>query len=135
MPSLGTSDRRGGVSGYLGAFFLVTAGINIGLVVADRTIYRAFGDQGLFSFVRSGWRDVVMDLPGVWIGLLAAGEIAIGLAFLARPPWPRVAYLAAGAFHLALMLFGWGVYALSPDRGGAAGPARRRPGARSRPRR
>jgi hypothetical protein len=98
------------VGSYIGAFYLVMAGINIGIVIADSSTYRHFADGGLFPFVRTGWREIVMARPGAWIGLLAAGEIAIGLAFLARRPWPRIAYGAAIVFHLALMVFGWGVW-------------------------
>jgi hypothetical protein len=104
------SSPRSSFATALGAFYLVMAGINIGLVVGDSSVYRHFADKGLFPFVRTGWRDIVMAHPGVWIGLLAAGEIAIGLAFLARGSWPRAAYVAAVCFHLALMLFGWGVW-------------------------
>lgn len=85
------------------------AGINAGIVIADASTYRHFADDGL-PFVRTGWRDIVMVEPRAWIGLLAVGEIAIGLAFLARSPWPRVGYAAAIAFHLALMVFGWGIW-------------------------
>ncbi|TXL57549.1 hypothetical protein FHP06_14030 [Aeromicrobium terrae] len=86
------------------------AGINIGLTVADSQTYRHFADEGLFPFVRSGWRDIVMAHPEVWIGLLAAGEIAVGFAFLAAGWWRRVAYAAAIVFHVALMTFGWGFW-------------------------
>jgi hypothetical protein len=95
---------------YLGAFYLVMAGINIGLTVADPQTYRHFADEGLFPFVRSGWREIVMAHPTVWIGMLAAGEIVIGLAFLAVGWWRRAAYFAAIGFHVALMTFGWGVW-------------------------
>ena len=91
----------------VGGFFLVMAGINIGIVVSDSEVYRHFADQGLFSFVRNGWLDIVMTAPGVWIGLLAAGEIAIGLALLAGGRWTLPGYAAIVAFHLALVLFGW----------------------------
>lgn len=110
MPLTTLPDRHHTVSGYLGAFYLVMAGINIGLVVADGTVYQTMADGGLFAFVRSGWREIVMAHPGIWIGLLAAGEIAIGLAFLSRGPWPRAAYLVAMAFHVGLMLLGWGFW-------------------------
>lgn len=104
----GRSARTRG--SYLGAFFLVMAGINIGICVGNPEKYRHFADHGLFPFVRTGWDDIVMVHPGAWIGLLAAGEIAIGLAFLASRSWLRAAYTAAICFHVALMMFGWGVW-------------------------
>ena len=91
----------------IGGFYLVMAGINIGIVVADAETYRHFADQGLFAFVRNGWLDIVMAAPGVWIGLLAAGEIVIGIALLAGGRWTVPGFVAIVAFHLALVLFGW----------------------------
>jgi hypothetical protein len=93
----------------IGEFFLVMAGINIGLVVGDSEVYRHFADRGMFSFVRNGWADIVMTAPGVWIGLLAAGEIAIGIALVAGGRWTLPGYAAIVVFHLALVLFGWGI--------------------------
>ena len=92
----------------IGGFYLVMAGINIGIVVGDTEIYRHFADHGLFSFVRHGWADIVMGAPGMWIGLLAAGEIAIGTALLVGGRWTQPGYAAILAFHFALVLFGWG---------------------------
>ena len=93
----------------IGGFYLVMAGINIGLVVGDSEVYRHFADGGLFPFVRNGWADIVMAAPGVWIGLLAAGEIAIGIALVGGGRWPLPGYAAIVAFHLALVVFGWGI--------------------------
>lgn len=101
---------RGTVAGYVGAFYLVMAGINIGCLVTDATVYETMADGGLFAAVRSGWRDIVMAAPELWIGLVAAGEIAIGLALLLPQPWPRAGYVAAIVFHLLLMLLGWGFW-------------------------
>lgn len=99
--------------GAFGGFFLVMAGINIGLVVGDSEVYRHFADRGLFSFVRNGWLDIVMATPGAWIGLLAAGEIAIGIALLVGGRWTLPGYAAIAAFHLVLVMFGWGILAWS----------------------
>jgi len=93
----------------IGGFYLVMAGINIGLVVGDSEVYRHFADRGLFALVRNGWLDIVMAAPGVWIGLLAAGEIAIGTALVAGGRWALPGYAAIVVFHLALVLFGWGI--------------------------
>jgi hypothetical protein len=93
----------------IGGFYLVMAGINIGILEADSGTYRHFADSGLFPFVRHQWQDIVMAAPGVWIGLLAAGEILIGAALVAGGRWTLVGYTAIVAFHVALVLFGWGV--------------------------
>ena len=93
----------------IGEFYLVMAGINIGLVVGDSEVYRHFADRGLFPFVRDGWADIVMAAPGVWIGLLAGGEISIGVALVAGGRWTLPGYAAIVVFHLALVLFGLGI--------------------------
>lgn len=98
------------IGAKIGGFYLVMAGINIGLTIGDANRYQHFADGGLFPFVHCGWEEIVMAHPEPWIGLLAAGEIAIGLAFFGRGRWLQVAYLAAICFHVALMLFGWGVW-------------------------
>jgi hypothetical protein len=49
-----------------------------------------------------------MAAPGLWIGLLAVGEVVIGGALLAGGRWTLVGYVAILAFHVALVLFGWG---------------------------
>ena len=43
-------------------------------------------------------------------GVLAAGEIAIGVALLNGGRWALAGYAAVLAFHLALLLFGWGTW-------------------------
>ncbi len=105
--------RASTIDRVAGGFFLVMAGINIGLVVADGNVYRHFADGGLFDFVSTGWRTIVMEHPGAWVGLLAAGKLGIGAAILAGGPWARAGYAAAITFQLALMLFGWGFWAWS----------------------
>lgn len=107
-PSAVAARSRPLLAHVLGAFFLVMGGINIGLAVGDQYVYRTFAEGGLFGFVREGWTDIVMAHPRWWIGLLAAGEIVIGLAFLGSRAWRCAAYLAAIAFNGALVLFGWG---------------------------
>ena len=92
----------------VGGFYLVMAGINIGMAVADSETYRHFADGGLFAFVREGWLTIVMSNPGLWIGLLAAGELLIGVMLLIGGRWTLPAYGAIIAFHLVLVLFGWG---------------------------
>lgn len=92
----------------IGEFYLVMAGLNLGIVIADASTYRHFADAALFGFVRTGWTSIVMEQPGVWIGVLAAGEIAIGLAFLGGKRWAIPAYAAVLVFHVLLVLIGWG---------------------------
>ena len=91
----------------IGGFYLIMAGLNIGLITANPQVYAGFAENPLFGFVHAGWKQIVMAEPRIWIGLLAAGEIMIGSCLLAGGPWARAGYLAVIAFHLLLMLFGF----------------------------
>lgn len=64
-------------------------GVHLGIVAADTGFYRHFADGALFSFVRHGWADVFMVTPVFWGLCLALGVIA---------------------FHVLLMLFGFGFW-------------------------
>lgn len=54
-----------------------------------------------------------MATPTAWGLAVAAGELAIGAAILAAGRWTRLGLLGAIAFHVALLLFGWGAWAYS----------------------
>ena len=94
----------------VGGFFLVMGGVHLGLVCADAEVYRHFADNGLFGFVRSGWQDIVMAAPWVYGLLLMAFEITAGALLLVGGRAARVGWVAVIAFHVLLMLFGWGVW-------------------------
>lgn len=102
-----------GARTVVGGFFLVTAGVHLGLVAADPQVYATFADQSPLAFVRDTWRDVVMADPRLWGLLLAVGEAVLGSLLvvggrLARPGWCGVI-----AFHVLLLPFGWWVWAWS----------------------
>ena len=85
----------------LGAF------VHVGLAIGNPTTYRPFADAALFGWVREGWEDVFMSDPRLCALLLGAGELLVAvLLIVAR----RIGYTAVIAFHLALMLFGWGFW-------------------------
>lgn len=94
----------------VGGLFLTTGGVHLGLVAADPGFYRHFADAGLFPFVREGWQDVVMASPAVWGLLLMAGEIALGTLLLVGGRAARWGWCGVIAFHLLLMLFGFGFW-------------------------
>lgn len=94
----------------VGGFYLVTGGINIGLAIGRPAIYSAFADSALFSWVHGAWQSVFMGNPALWAALLGAGELLVGVALLAGRRWTLAGYVAVIAFHLALMLFGWGIW-------------------------
>jgi hypothetical protein len=93
---------------FTGGFFLLTAGVHLGIVVADPQFYRTFAEGSPFAFVRDGWTDIVMANPAAW-GLLAfAGELLTGLLLLSRGWRVRLGWVLVIAFHCLLLLFGPG---------------------------
>jgi hypothetical protein len=94
---------------FVGGLFLVSAGVHIGIVSADAQQYRRFAD-GALPWVRTAWREVFMANPSSWGLAVAAGELAIGTAILAGGRWTRLGLVGAIAFHVALMLFGFGFW-------------------------
>jgi len=96
-----------------GGVFLVTGGVHLGIVAADTGFYAHFADRGLFAFVRDGWAEVFMVAPAFWGLCLMAGEILLGTFLLLGGAWARVGWVGVIAFHVLLMLFGFGVWAYS----------------------
>jgi hypothetical protein len=78
------------------AYYLVTG--------AD---YGNFADAAHFSFVRDTWQSVVVPNHTVWIGLLVAFEVIVGLLVLSGGRRAQLGLLGAIAMHLALPVFGW----------------------------
>ena len=94
---------------FVGGFFLVTGGVHIGIVAADTSFYRPFAD-GALPAVRTAWGEVFMAHPAAWGLAVAAGEIALGLCLLGRDRAVAVGWAGVVAFHLALLLAGWGFW-------------------------
>ena len=72
--------------------------------------YRHFADSGLFGFVRDGWQQIFMAHPATFGLLLAAGETVLGILLLVGGRYAAVGWAGVIAFHLLLMLFGFGVW-------------------------
>lgn len=66
-----------------------------------------FADGAHFAFVRDAWRAVVVPHATVWIGLLIAFELTVGLLVLSGGRRAEVGLVAVIAMHLALPVFGW----------------------------
>ena len=105
-----TGTRRHWGGPVVGGFYLSMGGVHLGIVAADPEAYRHFADQGLFGFVRAGWQDVFMTSPEVFGLLLAAGETVLGILLLIGGRAAFVGWSGVIAFHLLLMLFGYGIW-------------------------
>lgn len=105
-----TVVRRHWGGPLVGGFFLSMGGVHLGLVAADPETYRHFADHGLFGFVRDGWQDIFMANPEAFGLLLAAGETALGILLLLGGRAAAYGWAGVIAFHLLLMLFGFGIW-------------------------
>ncbi|GAA1450468.1 hypothetical protein GCM10009641_82960 [Mycobacterium cookii] len=104
------SARAAAVRRFVGGSYLVMGGINAGIALADAETYRTFADGSFWSFVADAWQQVVMAHPLVWILLLAAGEVVLGLLLLRGGPAARVGWAGVLGFHVLLMSFGLGFW-------------------------
>lgn len=105
MQEVPTIARR-----LVGGLFIATAGMHVGIVAADAEFYRPFADAALVPGIRTAWSNIFMAHPAAWGLAVAAGELAIGITSLAGGRWARLGVGGAIAFHVALMLFGWGFW-------------------------
>lgn len=115
LPGVGGAERRRTptATAVVGGFYLSMGGVHLGIVAADPQTYRGFADAALFSFVRDGWTEVFMAHPAPWGLALFVGETVIGVLLLRGGRAAQVGWVAVVAFHLLLMLFGWGVWTWS----------------------
>jgi hypothetical protein len=94
----------------VGGFYLAMGGVHLGVVAADPETYRHFADAGLFAFVRDGWQEIFMANPAVFGLLLMAGEMMLGILLLLGGRFATVGWAGVVAFHVLLMLFGFGIW-------------------------
>ncbi|MQA79654.1 MAG: hypothetical protein GEV10_14435 [Streptosporangiales bacterium] len=94
-----------------GGMFALGAGIHVYLASVAPHVYATFADAALLTFVRSAWSTVVGTHATLPMLALAAFELAAGLLVLfGRRRHRLVGTALMIAFHLALMLFGWGFW-------------------------
>jgi hypothetical protein len=72
--------------------------------------YADFANGSYIPFVRDTWRSLVVPNVNVFIPLLIAFELAVGIAVLRGGRWTKLGLTAAIGFHVALLTFGWGFY-------------------------
>jgi hypothetical protein len=93
---------------YLGAGALVNVAF-----LATGEDYAKFADSAYISFVRDTWRSVVVPNHHLFVSLLVVFEAAVGVLVLSGGKRAQLGLVAAIAFHIALLAFGWGFYAWS----------------------
>ncbi len=106
----GRDRGRDSLRRLVGCFFLFTGGVHLGMVAADVEVYRHFADGSLLPLVRLAWTDVFMAHAVVWALLVMTGELGMGLLLLRGGAAAKVGWVGAIAFHVCLMLFGWGFW-------------------------
>lgn len=102
--------RPGRARTVVGGFYLSMGGVHLGIVAADPEFYRPFADRALLPFVRDGWADIFMAAPVFWGLCLVAGETALGILLLTGGWTAKLGWAGVIAFHVLLMLFGWGIW-------------------------
>ena len=112
--TLATQHRPGMLAGVgrlaVGVMFTGGAVVHLAIVVTGTETYRHFADTAFIPFVRQAWVSVFMPHAALLGLLLAAFELAVGLLILAGARKTTIGLVAAIAFHLGLMLFGWGFW-------------------------
>ena len=104
------AERTGRPGRIVGSFFLFTGGIHLGLVAADPEFDRHFADEALLPFITSAWQDVFMANPSAWGLALSLCQVALGVLLLLGGSWATIGWAGVIAFHLGLMLIGWGYW-------------------------
>ena len=94
----------------LGLLFLWGSGVHVGIVSGDPELYRHVADGAWFPGVRTAWREVFMAAPALWGLAVAMGEFLIAVLLLSGGRRTRVGLAGAVAFHVGLMLLGWGFW-------------------------
>jgi hypothetical protein len=110
-PQLRTNHHPRLARTVVGGFYLSMGGVHLGIVAADPRFYRPFADAALFHFVRDGWADIFMAAPVFWGLCMVAGETTLGILLLMGGRAAKLGWAGVIAFHLLLMLFGWGIWA------------------------
>ena len=96
-----------------GGLFTGGSLVHVAIVVTGTETYRHFANTAFLPVVKQAWLSVFMAHAALLGLLLAAFELTVGLLILAGGRKTTLGLLAAVAFHLGLMLFGWGFWAWS----------------------
>jgi hypothetical protein len=90
-------------------FIAAGAVVNLVMLVWGET-YADFAETSYLVFVRETWAALVVPNRWVFISLLVVFEATVGVLVLLGGRWTRLGLIAAVAFHVALLAFGWGFW-------------------------
>jgi hypothetical protein len=103
------SSLRTGRAG-VGVLFIAGGAAMNAFFVLRGDDYATFADGAYVAFVKHTWHTLVVPNHEAWISLLIAFELAVGVLAVLGGRRTQLAYVAAIAFHAALLSFGWGFY-------------------------
>jgi hypothetical protein len=108
-------SRRAMQVGLIGVsvLFLVGGALYNTLALVGGTDYTGFADGSYLGFVTNTWRSVVGPNQYIFIPLLIAFEVAVGILVLTGGRRTQLALVLAIGFHIGLMFFGWLFYPFS----------------------
>jgi hypothetical protein len=104
--------RRVGRYAVGGLYLAAGALVNAAFVVTGED-YHDFADGAYVPFVRETWHSLVLPHHTWFIGALVLFEAAVGVLVLLGGRWTPIGLGLAIAFHVALLSFGWAIYAWS----------------------
>jgi len=96
----------------LSVAFFAGAGANLIMLLVAPEIYKGFADLSFLPLYQSLWRRVVVPHLSVWVALLVAFEVGLGVLLLSPDPYARLGLISASVFTVFLVPFWWGGGAL-----------------------
>ncbi|WP_394249447.1 hypothetical protein [Arthrobacter pityocampae] len=111
VPDQPSEEKRSGLARKIvGGFFLFTGGVHLGIVMADPQLYAPFARESFIPLIEKAWDSIFMAAPARWGLALSLGETAFGVLLLRGGQWAKAGWIGVIAFHMGLMLFGWGFW-------------------------
>lgn len=97
----------------IGILFVAAGAFFNALNLASGGDYGTFAQDSYIPFVRHTWLSLVAPHQDIFIPLLIAFEVAVGLLAVSGGRRTQLALVGVIGFHLGLMCFGWIYYAWS----------------------
>jgi hypothetical protein len=112
---LAARSRRAMYVGRVGVatLFLVGGALFNTLNFVTGGDYSGFADGSYLPFIKDTWQSVVAPNQYIFIPLLIAFEVAVGVLVLMGARKTELALVLAIGFHIGLMFFGWQYYPFS----------------------